>query len=70
MGGAALERIRPGDLTCYWEVVEHFGVPNEVVWLQPPLVFDWGAEGKLNFVGIFPGLERRWMVCRHAKRPL
>ena len=38
------EAIRAG-LTCYWEVAEHFGVPNEVVWLQPPLDFDWGADG-------------------------
>ena len=33
------EAIRAG-LTCTWEVAEHFGVPEEVVRLQPPLVFD------------------------------
>ena len=33
------EAVRAG-LTHSWEVAEHFGVPDEIVRLQPPLVFD------------------------------
>ena len=33
------EAIRAG-LTHSWEVAEHFGVPDEIVRLQPPLVLD------------------------------
>ena len=38
------EAIKAG-LTCYWEVAEHFGVPDEIVRLQAPLVFDGAAGG-------------------------
>ena len=38
------EAIRAG-LTYSWEVVEHFGVPDEIVRLQAPLVFDGAAGG-------------------------
>lgn len=30
------EAVKEG-LTCFWEVAEHFGVPEEMVRLQPPL---------------------------------
>ena len=38
------EAIKAG-LTYSWEVAEHFGVPDEIVRLQSPLVFDGAAGG-------------------------
>jgi Zn-dependent peptidase ImmA (M78 family) len=37
------EAVRAG-LTHSWEVAEHFGVPDEIVQLQPPLVLDWDSR--------------------------
>ena len=34
------EAIKAG-LTCSWEVAEYFGVPDEIVRLQAPMVLDW-----------------------------
>ena len=37
------EAIKAG-LTCSWEVAEYFGVPEEFVRLQAPMVLDWRAN--------------------------
>ncbi len=37
------EAVQAG-LTCSWEVADHFGVPDEIVRLQTPLILDWGAD--------------------------
>ena len=43
------DREAIGDgLTCSLEVADYFGVPEEFVRVQAPMVLDWGADGTIQ----------------------